>query len=184
MLPRKLIDIKTQKTFEVIKPYLKNRIIDIGAGNCLLAQTITNELKLDVQPIDIKNTNLTNLKVKIFDGQTIPFRNKFFDTSIMIFVLKYVEDKENFLKETRRVTKSRMIILEDAPLNTFEVIFKRLWDLFELKQLKFLVYKKPDEMKTFLTRKLHPKKIIFKRIKPLWSNFLNQYTYSLYVLDF
>lgn len=125
MLPRKLIDVKTRKVFDLINPYIKGKLIDIGAGNCLLSELISNELKVKVQPLDIVDKNLTKLELKIYNGKNIPFKNQSFDTALLIFVLHYVHDKENFLKEVRRVTKKRLIILEDTPQNIFENLYKK-----------------------------------------------------------
>jgi len=84
MLPRKLIDTKIRKTFELIKPYIRDNVLDAGAGNCLLSELIANEMKVKVQPLDIVDKNLTKLKLKVYDGKHIPFENKSFDTSLLI----------------------------------------------------------------------------------------------------
>jgi len=94
-----------------------------------------------------------------------------------------VHDKKNFLKEVKRVTKKRLIILEDTPENIAEHLYKKIWVFLETKSTEFLKYQNAEEIER-LVQNLKPRKIESKRIKPLWNKFLNRSVHSLYMLHF
>lgn len=103
------------------------KIIDIGAGSCLIAKYIKDKFQTDITPIDVVDYNKTNLKLVLYNGEKIPFENQTFDIALIIFVLHHSKDQETILSEAKRVAK-KIIILEDTPKNNFERFLWHFWD--------------------------------------------------------
>jgi ubiquinone/menaquinone biosynthesis C-methylase UbiE len=50
----------------------------------------------------------------LFDGKVLPFRDAAFSASILLFVLQYAPDPESLLREVRRVTSGRVMVLQST----------------------------------------------------------------------
>ena len=68
----------------------------------------------------------------------MPFENKMFDVSLLIFVLHHAEDPKVVLSEAKRVTKDKIIVYEDIiTRNPFDKVdsflhgftFNKTWNL-------------------------------------------------------
>ncbi len=90
----------------------KSNIIDVGAGVC----NITNQLTAKghkVTPLDVKNLSMVQgLDPELYDGHTIPFKDKSFDIGLLVTVLHHAPDSERLFDETVRVAK-RTVVIED-----------------------------------------------------------------------
>ena len=105
---------KSEGVYKKIKPYLKkgDKILDIGAGSCQISEMLIKN-GFDVVPLDIRNLSVVDgLSPVIYDGENIPFKNDYFDVSLLITTLHHVKEPESFLKEAKRVSKG-LIIIED-----------------------------------------------------------------------
>lgn len=111
--------------------FRKNDIIlDLGAGYCKVAQQLADDYKINITCLDIDDYNKTDLKLILYDGKKIPFKDNHFNKTILIFVLHHSQDPEKLLNEAKRVTKENIIILEDSYSNFFEYIFTIIADFF------------------------------------------------------
>jgi ubiquinone/menaquinone biosynthesis C-methylase UbiE len=99
-----------------IMPHLKatDRVLDVGAGDCRLAARLHEKVGCAVVPVDVEDFNQTELKLTLFDGQRLPFEDQSFDAVLLVFVLHHAEDAAAVLAEARRVSRSRIIVLEDV----------------------------------------------------------------------
>lgn len=107
--------------YERIAPFLErnDRILDIGAGTCNLAE-ILRENGYRVTPIDVQNLSFVDgTKPIIYDGEKIPFRDNYFDTSLILTVLHHTRRPEKIIKEAMRVSR-KIIIIEDIYDNIFQ----------------------------------------------------------------
>ncbi|MFX1327888.1 MAG: class I SAM-dependent methyltransferase [Promethearchaeota archaeon] len=100
--------------FENIKKYIVGeRILDLGAGNGLLALEIKKQLKKEVILVDIVNYNYTDLPLILYNPEDkIPLADEEVDTTILYTVLHHASDPKHLLKEATRVTKQRLVIKE------------------------------------------------------------------------
>ncbi len=113
-------DIKSQEfkfaklRFENIKNYIVgDKILDLGAGNGLLALEIKKQLKKEVLLVDIIDYNYTDLPIIIFNPKDpLPIANEEVDTTILYCVLHHASNPEHLLHEAARVTKRRLVIKE------------------------------------------------------------------------
>lgn len=113
-----------------ISPYLRpgQKVVDIGAGSCRLAEELKKQLNLNLTVVDIIDYNKTDLFLLIYDGQTIPFPDEEFEASLIVFVLHHARDPNQVIEEAKRLTASRLIVIEDTPLNWWEMLAWRFWD--------------------------------------------------------
>lgn len=56
----------------------------------------------------------------LFDGKTLPYRDKSFDVAFLIFVLHHADDPSILLREASRVARHAVIVVEDTPRLAFE----------------------------------------------------------------
>ena len=103
-------------TYSHIKQYLKNSdvILDLGSGNGLVANNIRKNIGARVICLDITNSSKTKVKPILFCGKHIPFCRDAFTVTICCFVLHHTRYQKELLDEMKRVTNSKIIILEDV----------------------------------------------------------------------
>lgn len=113
-----------------LRPYLLDaeRVLDIGAGGCRVAKVVGRQERVEVTPIDVVDHNVTDAPLMLYDGKTLPFDDKTFDVSLLIFVLHHAVAPDALLHEAIRVTRSRILIVEDVPENFLERALWRAWD--------------------------------------------------------
>jgi ubiquinone/menaquinone biosynthesis C-methylase UbiE len=102
---------------------LKEKTLKIGNGFGYLSELV-RPLTKELTVLDIQTYPLTINKdaVQIYDGLTIPYPNKSFDTTIIVFTLHHIPQSKEYFQEIMRVTKKRIIILEE----TYDNIFQKL----------------------------------------------------------
>ena len=54
------------------------------------------------------------MKLTLYDGKRLPFEDDSFDAVLLMFVLHHAEDAGAVLREARRVSRDRVIVLEDV----------------------------------------------------------------------
>jgi ubiquinone/menaquinone biosynthesis C-methylase UbiE len=97
-------------------PHLRptDRVLDVGAGDCRLAARLQQRMGCTVVPVDVEDFNMTDLKLTMYDGTHLPFDDNSFDAVLLVFVLHHAEDALAVLAEARRVSRDRIIVLEDV----------------------------------------------------------------------
>ncbi|MBN2030863.1 class I SAM-dependent methyltransferase [bacterium] len=89
-------------------------ILDVGSGTGLVAEYIRKKTGAHVVCLDVVQDGHASEKPIVFDGEKMPFYDEAFDVSICCFVLHHVSFQKALLEEMKRVTKSKIIILEDV----------------------------------------------------------------------
>lgn len=103
-----------KKRFEKIKKYIiGKKVLDLGAGNGLLAQQIKEQLKKEVFLVDVIDYNYTNIPLILYNPEEkVPLADKEVDTTILYTVLHHANDPKHLLEEAARITKKRIVIKE------------------------------------------------------------------------
>lgn len=112
---RKTLGLKRAKrSFELVKDYIVGeKVLDLGAGDGLLALEIKEQLKKEVVLVDVVNYNYTDLPLILYDPEErIPLADEEVDTTILYTVLHHASDPQHLLKEATRITKKRLVIME------------------------------------------------------------------------
>jgi len=112
--------ITAHNTYSHLKGYIKpsDIILDVGSGIGLVAELISQKTGAHVVCLDVTQDNHALRKPIFFDGKSMPFYDEAFTVCICCFVLHHVPFQKELLEEMKRVTKSRIIILEDVVENT------------------------------------------------------------------
>lgn len=100
----------------------KDRVIDIGCGNCYITKKIQEKFKCDMSATDIINYCKGVTFVSAKDG-LIPAPDKFFDVALLNDVLHHTTEQEKLIKEANRIAK-RVIIVEPEP-----TLFTKFFDI-------------------------------------------------------
>ncbi len=111
----KATELKNTKIrFDYIKDYIVgNKILDLGAGNGLLALEIKEQLNKEVVLVDVVDYNYTDLPLLLYKPEgKIQLADEEVDTTILYTVLHHASDPEHLLEEATRVTKQRLLIKE------------------------------------------------------------------------
>jgi ubiquinone/menaquinone biosynthesis C-methylase UbiE len=104
-----------------IKP--REKIIDIGPGNGAISRYLFNKRQIDTILVDVADKReeyAEDLKFLIYNGKKLPFKNDSFDTSLLVTVLHHIYNPEEVLKEAIRVTRNKVVIVEDVYNNLVE----------------------------------------------------------------
>lgn len=105
---------RAEKNFEGIRTYVVGqRVLDLGAGDGLLALEIKNRLGKDVVLVDVVDYNRTDLPMTRYDPRgVLPLPDGDADTTLLYTVLHHSRDPDHLLEEAARVTRRRLIIKE------------------------------------------------------------------------
>jgi ubiquinone/menaquinone biosynthesis C-methylase UbiE len=119
--------IKTQEQswLDIFSMYIpKEKTLKIGNGFGHLSELV-RPLTKELSVLDIQTYPLTINKdaVQIYDGLIIPYPDKSFDTAIIVFTLHHIPESREYFQEIMRVTKKRIIVLEE----TYDNIFQKLY---------------------------------------------------------
>jgi ubiquinone/menaquinone biosynthesis C-methylase UbiE len=125
-----LLLIKSKKMNYYCKGFLKGKVLDIGSGRGYIAKELQTKNNVKVTCLDVNNRGQTNLKVTVYNGEEIPFKENQFDTALIAYVLHHCEEPIKVLKEAVRVCKGNIIIFEDtkpSPItNTMDFLSNKL----------------------------------------------------------
>lgn len=176
---------RTKSVVKLFSDQIKSgqKILDYGAGNGQIAEYISEHFKVDLSLVDIVDYNQTKLKLTLFDGKHLPFKDDFFDLSLIIFVLHHSDHQLEILEEVKRVAK-KIIIIEDTPKNYLERTLWHFWDwLLNLGHRVPMTYSAKKEKEWIQIFKNMNFKIIKKKSFRPWLPVLGMYQQTLYILQ-
>ncbi|MEO9964575.1 MAG: class I SAM-dependent methyltransferase [Reichenbachiella sp.] len=109
--------------YEMIKQYYGQKCLDIGAGNGSYSEYLRSR-QHDVTSLDVVDKSNHDLArdIQLFNGKDIPFLDKTFDTSLLMFVLHHTNVQNQLIQDCIRVTRKYIIIAEDIIRNQFDLV--------------------------------------------------------------
>lgn len=98
-----------------------DKVLNVGSGDGVLSQSL-RDLGSEVHDIDIANYAADGLpQPKIYNGERIPYDANSFDVVLCVYVLHHAHKKQlDLLKELKRVSRDKIIIVEDTPKSILE----------------------------------------------------------------
>ena len=130
---------RAKKSAKHILPLIPQgaKVLDIGAGNGLIAEIIAEEKVADVVLIDVMDWNLSRFPLKLYDGTHVPFQDKEFDVALLCDVIHHAEDEKTLVEEAMRVAR-QVVVVEEAHEHTGMSLFANLAD-----NLQYILYGMP-----------------------------------------
>lgn len=89
-------------------------LLDLGCGDMILTESLHQQSDIQLTAVDTVDTNLSHLPVFLYNGNTIPFPDNTFDATMVAYVLHHCSDITAVLREIKRVTSKRIIIMEEV----------------------------------------------------------------------
>jgi len=107
--------------------------LDLGSGTGLVARRLARYAKANATACDIHEfDNRIDLPyLRQTDPLRVPAADRSFDVVVMCFVLHHIPEWNDQLivaAEAMRVANKRVLVLEDTPFNTVDLIFNKGWD--------------------------------------------------------
>jgi SAM-dependent methyltransferase len=90
----------------------KSRILDLGGGWGFYAGPLKKRGHESLV-LDVLKPGYQKAPVILYDGSKIPFPDGSFDVTILVTMLHHVPDPEALFKEVRRVTRQKVVVVED-----------------------------------------------------------------------
>lgn len=162
---------------DLLSSYFKKgeTILDFGCGDLTFANELKKKNKdLDIIGVDIIEfpDRVKNIKFIKYDGYTLPFKDKSFDTVVSIYVFHHCEDAIASFKECARVAKNRVFFVESVYRHPLELPFMKIIDWFynkikpESVFLSYQFFSYDDWVRAFAKNDL--KMGSFKKIKQIF----------------
>lgn len=136
------------------------KILDFGSGSGALSLALKNNMKCEVVPLDFKDVHEYGNKPILYDGYNIPFKDNQFDVVICIFVLHHIPHQMKIIDELKRVTKKRLLIMEDCNNTFVDKLLTFVHGYSSYGKCKKCFHSKDEWTKIFEKKKLKVKKII------------------------
>lgn len=135
-------DLKQRdKYFAELCPFIRpsDTILDFGTGDCKLSDyyylnTVTS--------IDIHRACGN---ADVYDGFKLPYKDKSFDVIVCLFVLHHIPHYKKILQEITRVCRKRIIIMEDWPETSYQILISKIHYLFFGQSMDCISFMNPQK---------------------------------------
>ena len=88
------------------------RILDLGGGWGFYAEPLKKRGHESLV-LDVVKPGYQKAPVVLYDGSRIPFPDQSFDVTILVTMLHHVPDPQALFKEVQRVTRQKVVVVED-----------------------------------------------------------------------
>jgi SAM-dependent methyltransferase len=103
-----------QNWFERIRPYLLGANLNVGSGHGFFSRAARQAgfsmTSLEVWPA---HDAVGRDELVLYDGRRMPFRDGAFDACLALYVLHHTQDPAAVLGEMKRVSRRRLIVVEE-----------------------------------------------------------------------
>ncbi len=108
-------DLNRECISRIPQEVIGTTILEIGCGRGYMIETLSQNKKLRITGTDIFFNNpiqhIDNVTFATCSVNHLPFPDQYFDTTLCTHVLEHVRDIQTAIREIRRVTSKRMIIV-------------------------------------------------------------------------
>ena len=90
------------------------RLLDVGAGDGRLATALARTTApRALRALDLAAARREDVEVEAYDGRRLPLEDRSVDVAWVASVLHHCDDLPGLLRELRRVTAERLLVVED-----------------------------------------------------------------------
>jgi SAM-dependent methyltransferase len=119
-----------------IAPHLERgmTVLDLGSGTGRVSRWLADRTGIRPTLADVADfgNRIGGFPfVPLEDPLSLPFPDRAFDAVMMLFVLHHIEawdDQERLVREATRVTRRRLVVIEDTPTSTVDRMWNVAWD--------------------------------------------------------
>ncbi len=113
---------RANRIADSIAPFVEmgETVLDCGCGHLLIGQRLQRRRGARVFGVDVMDFNLTALPLCLCQGEHLAFATAGVDLVCLIAVLHHADRPEALLRESLRVARRRVIVMEDVYRNAFE----------------------------------------------------------------
>lgn len=145
-------------------------ILDCGCGSMKIAGILHQQRGIHAFGTDVIDLNQPRHRFCLCSGEQLAFKDNSFDNVLLIFTLHHMENPLDAIKESLRVAKKRLIVLEDVYRNPFELRLLKTLDWYGniliSKDMNFsFQFKTENEWKTIFAG-LHTNLTASESIRP------------------
>ena len=120
---------RTHRKMEVnaVSPFVGGKTLSVGCGDGSM-ESMINKGIVGVEILKYQNPKIP---IKIYDGRRLPFEKNSFDTVLIAYVFHHTKNEEQIvglLKESIRIAKEKVVILEQVYKNQFQLDLLRFFD--------------------------------------------------------
>jgi SAM-dependent methyltransferase len=136
--------------FERIRPHLLGANLNVGSGHGFFSRASRQAgIRMTSLEVPVRDAPRDEVDLVIYDGERMPFADGAFDASIALYVLHHTVAPARVLGEMKRVTRKRIILVEE--------LYRHLPGKARLALLDFAVnsrsgLKSPIRWGSYLTR--------------------------------
>lgn len=111
-----MLERRAHRLAAILRPHLPDAgtLLDIGCGTGHNCAELQRHGHLHCVEADVADMKVVGPRPVLFAGTTLPFRSQSFDCTIMTYVVHYASDPQGLLKEARRVTRGRLLLLQST----------------------------------------------------------------------
>ena len=88
------------------------RVLDVGSGTGHLAELLERETALEIVTADVTDMHVRGRAPVLITEGALPFDAGAFSAALLVFMLHYPDDPVRLLRETARVTRGPLIVMQ------------------------------------------------------------------------
>jgi SAM-dependent methyltransferase len=156
-----VMERRARRLIDHVRAWLpsEGRVLDLGSGTGHVSAQLERELGLEVVAADVSDMHVVGpTPVLIADG-ALPFEEKTFSATLLLFMLAYPNDPAGVLAEAARVTTGPIILVQTLHANRLGYAWFRvrefLWTIVAFHVSKVVGYVAPKAKFTMHTRRFY-----------------------------
>ena len=144
-------------------------VLDVGSGTGHLPALLEKELGLDIVTADVTDMHIVGPPpVPLVEGH-LPFPDGRFSASLMFFMLHYPSDPVLVLRETMRVTRGPIILVQSVHAGRFGYVWLRgrefLWSYIAFHISKLVGYVPAGARFTMAARRFYSDDLLTRHVQ-------------------
>jgi SAM-dependent methyltransferase len=127
-----VMERRARQLTEEVEPWLPREgpVLDLGSGTGHFSARLEHELRLDVVTADVSDIHVVGPRPVLIDDGALPFGDRTFSATLLLFMLAYPKDPARVLAEAARVTRGPIILVQSLHSNRLGYAWLRVREFF------------------------------------------------------